>query len=254
MRSEPCAGPWSGRFAGERAREETQESAVPDAAVAQAEAVPAEVAGLFLQHHRQVAIWASRLGRGQIDVDDVTQEVFMAAHRQLAGFRGGARVSTWLYAITRNVVRDRLRAERTRHFFLTRVTRDPAAQRPAVPTPAHHLEWSQSLQLLHALIAALPETARRAFILFEIEGLSGPEVERALGVAGSTARVWLLRARAHLRKRLERLSRLEQAGDSRPAGAGSAPATSRPEALVRSPRRAARPASARGAPRCSFAA
>ncbi|HHW11369.1 MAG TPA: sigma-70 family RNA polymerase sigma factor, partial [Firmicutes bacterium] len=70
--------------------------------------------------------WEKLVGRHQADVktlvlhllgpeevEDVTQEVFMRAFRSLSGFRGDCSFATWLYHITVNLCRDRLRRRQT---------------------------------------------------------------------------------------------------------------------------------------------
>src|SRR5512140_128812 len=52
--------------------------------------------GLLRAHRAQVARWAARLGGRQLDVGDVTQEVFLAAYKGWPGFRGDALPTTWL--------------------------------------------------------------------------------------------------------------------------------------------------------------
>src|SRR6266404_2479783 len=62
---------------------------------------------VFRQHAAAVARWVAALGGPLLDVEDTVQEVFMVAHRRLSEFRGDAKVSTWLFQITRRVVQPR---------------------------------------------------------------------------------------------------------------------------------------------------
>src|SRR5438067_5524112 len=75
---------------------------------------PLALVGVYRAHAQDVARWAQRLGGPAVDVEDVTQEVFLAVHRKLAGFRGDSSLTTWLYRITENVVRHRRRKDRWR--------------------------------------------------------------------------------------------------------------------------------------------
>src|SRR5438552_1977251 len=60
----------------------------------------------YRQHAADVSRWARRLGGPGVDAEDVLHEVFMVAQRRLPEFRGEAKLSTWLYAITLRVVQD----------------------------------------------------------------------------------------------------------------------------------------------------
>src|SRR5437879_2718197 len=80
------------------------------------------LAALYREHAPTVARWAARLGGPWVEVEDVLQEVFVVAHRQLPSFRGDSRVSTWLFAITRNVVRQKRERERVRRVLFAQFT------------------------------------------------------------------------------------------------------------------------------------
>jgi RNA polymerase sigma-70 factor (ECF subfamily) len=86
------------------------------------------VDGLYREFALTVARWAARLGGGLVDANDVTQEVFIKVQRELSTFRGEAKVTTWLYQITLNVVRNCRRAEAFRRLF-----RAPAEKGMNVP-------------------------------------------------------------------------------------------------------------------------
>jgi RNA polymerase sigma-70 factor (ECF subfamily) len=162
---------------------------------------------VYRENARQVARWATRLGGPSIDVEDVLQEVFIIAHRRLSDFRGDSQIGTWLFAITRNVVRQRMQRERVRRFFLLSASREDhqAGSRPS--TPIEDMERRESIDIVYRALAGLPEKYRTAFVLFEIEGLTGQEVADLTGQKVSTLRVWLLRARAQVARRLQRIER-----------------------------------------------
>lgn len=157
---------------------------------------------LFRDHAQRVAGWAGRLGgpRRGADLEDVVQEVFLRVHRALPGFRGEAEVTTWLYRITENVVRARMRKERLRRFFGLEVsTRDDGYETAHVPSPAPtpegDFEHRERARRLYDVLDRLPDIYRSPFILFEIEGLPGQEVARLTGVKLPTLWVRLSRAR-----------------------------------------------------------
>src|SRR5438067_1040427 len=76
-----------------------------------------DVEGLYRAHGQRVARWVQRLAGPSVDVEDLVHEVFLIVQRKLGGFRGEAKVTTWLYRITEHVVRHHRRRERVRRWF-----------------------------------------------------------------------------------------------------------------------------------------
>ena len=152
------------------------------------------LADLYRAHAQTVARWASRLGGPAIDVEDVVQDVFLVVQRRLDEFRGEARIETWLYRITANMVRWRRRKEKWRRWLGG--SADDVAGRLAArgPTPLEALEVYRALD-------GMRENYRSVLILFEIEGLTGAEIAQLLGVKVDTVWVWLHRARKQFKER-----------------------------------------------------
>jgi len=167
---------------------------------------------LYRAHALAVARWASRLGGRELDVEDVLQDVFIIAQRQLGSFRGDSKITTWLFGITRNVVRSRMERERVRRFFLSGLAPFMETQ-SADGAQLERVERRQSLELVYRALEGLPERYRTAFVLFELEGLSGEEAAELTGMKVSTLRVNLMRARAKFTERMGRL--LRQPGETR---------------------------------------
>lgn len=74
----------------------------------------AELDALYRSHARSVARWAFLLGGPGVEPEDVMQEVFVIAHRELGSLGALAEAPAWLHRITVNVVRNRRRKERAR--------------------------------------------------------------------------------------------------------------------------------------------
>jgi RNA polymerase sigma-70 factor (ECF subfamily) len=166
---------------------------------------PADFDGVYRAHVDRVARWAARLGGPGCDVDDVVQDVFVVVHRQLAGFRGDARITTWLYRITANVVRDRRRSDRWRRF-LSGLLPDFATRLPAPgATPLEAVEQREAIERVYQVLDGMNERYRTLIILFEIEKLSGDEIAELTGLRAGTVWVALHRARAQFEKRIRRL-------------------------------------------------
>ena len=71
---------------------------------------------VYRAHAATVARWVAHLGGPSIDVEDVVHEIFLVVRRQLAKFRGDAKLTSWLYRITARTVRDWRRKDRFRRF------------------------------------------------------------------------------------------------------------------------------------------
>ncbi len=152
---------------------------------------------LYRQHARRLFSLVLRMTGSAEDAEDLLQEVFLQAHRKMAGFRGESTIGTWLYRLTMNHCLDHLRG---RQMKMSRSTEsldaedafEPAAHVPAVPSAISRLD------LEHA-IAGLPEGCRAAFLLHDVEGFEHREVAKILGVSEGTSKSQVHKARMKLR-------------------------------------------------------
>ena len=74
---------------------------------------------LFEKHAAMVYNLALRLSGNAADAQDIAQDAFIRALRGLASFREGSAPGTWLYRITVNVWKNRVRSEKRRAFWKT---------------------------------------------------------------------------------------------------------------------------------------
>ena len=118
----------------------------------------------------------------------------MVVRRRLASFDGG-NLAGWLYRITRRQVRDFRRRSWVRHIFTKRRVEEPDDLPHAGNTPAADLERKEDRRVLHTMLAKMHEERRSAFVLFEIEGLSGEEIARIQSVPVNTVWTRLFHAR-----------------------------------------------------------
>jgi RNA polymerase sigma-70 factor, ECF subfamily len=156
-------------------------------------AAPASVEDAYREHAQTVARWARQLGGSSIDVEDVVQEVFLVVSRQLAGFRGDARFTSWLFEITRKTTANHRRSRRWRSWQSPEApsladaaeTRDPLAE----------LERRRSVELFYVALDKLSEKYRTVLVLYELEGLSTQDIAELSQTNLSTVKVRLHRAR-----------------------------------------------------------
>jgi RNA polymerase sigma-70 factor (ECF subfamily) len=142
------------------------------------ECQPLQVAEVYEAHFDFVWRSARRLGASESQVDDIVQEVFMVVQRRLREFEGRSQLKTWLFAITRRIVRAHQRHDARRNGpSLEQVgelpdasTRDGEAQ----------LLADEDTRLLYALLDELDTEHREVFVLAELEEMTGPEIAHAL--------------------------------------------------------------------------
>ena len=172
------------------------------------------MASVYRDNAHLVARWAQRLGGPSIDAEDVVHEVFLVVHAQLAGFRGDAKLSTWLYRITENVVRYRRRRERLRRWFTTPWGKEADHVASSRPTPVDEVERREAESLVYRALDRLPEKQRTLVVLFEIEGCSGEEIAERTGTSVNAVWVGLHRARARFLKALQEIEAGSRKGGS----------------------------------------
>ena len=186
---------------------EGSESSLEDIAFNGAE--PIDPSEIFRHYAPAVGRWAHRLGGPSTDVDDVVQEVFVRAYEQLSRFRGESKLSTWLFQITLNEVRQRKRRARW-VGWLTPGESERAVKEPEESpdlSPLSRLERSQDIRRLYRALDGLKEKYRVPLVLFEIDEMSGEDIAELMEVNINTVWVWLHRGRTQL---LERLVALEE--------------------------------------------
>lgn len=151
--------------------------------------------------HRVFAVAARMLGRAA-EAEEVAQEVFVRAYRAIGEFRGEARLSTWLHAITARLCLNRLASAARRR---ERADEDLLRQTPSAELgAAAAVERSELETALRQAIAELPDDRRIVVVLRDVEGLSYEEIAEALDLEPGTVRSRLHRARMDLKAKLER--------------------------------------------------
>lgn len=138
---------------------------------------------------------ASLVGPGA--ADDIVQEVFIAAHKSLKGFRGEASLSTWLHRITLNACARALRTRAT-------LALDEGRELAAPHDPVRAGEQAQLRARLAAGLQSLSAEQREALTLREIAGLDYAEIAAVTGTELGTVKSRINRGRAALRAWLTR--------------------------------------------------
>ncbi|HKN83693.1 MAG TPA: sigma-70 family RNA polymerase sigma factor [Pyrinomonadaceae bacterium] len=146
------------------------------------------------------------LGREE-DARDATQETFLAAFRNLRGFRGEAKVSSWLHRIAVNQCISRQRRARVRSESALEEAQEKEANRFAAPvdySPARVAEGRQETLAVRRAINSLPMELRQVVVMKEFEELTFREIAEALDVPLSTVKSRLYTALKQLQLRLQK--------------------------------------------------
>ncbi len=144
--------------------------------------------------------WALLRTRDPDDADDVAQAALVRVHRHLHEFGFGSRLTTWLYTIVRSAAVDWHRARRRQRARDERYGRD--APRVMAPADPERIDLERRLAGLRDTLGTLPARQREVFDMVELQGMDTAEVGEIMGVAASTIRVHLLRARRAVRARM----------------------------------------------------
>jgi RNA polymerase sigma-70 factor (ECF subfamily) len=148
---------------------------------------------LYRQHSTQLFNLAWRMCGTRADAEDLLQEIFLQAYRKLPEFRGESSVGTWLYRLAMNRCLDHLKSRQTRTNGATTVLDEQTMSASTSPGDGgiHRLD-------LERAIAQLPEGARAAFLLHDVEGFHHQEIAAILGISEGTSKSQVHKARIRL--------------------------------------------------------
>ena len=151
---------------------------------------------LFATHGARMKSVAMNLLGNTSDAEDAVQDSFLKVYRGAAAFRGGSRLSTWIYRVLVNSCYDMLRKRRRRAESPEQGPGgEPVSGRMLAPVSDHPLRLS-----LETCLARLDPRRRAAFLLFAVEGFSHREVGDILGVPEGTSRTLLFEAKRDLQR------------------------------------------------------
>ncbi|HOL73066.1 MAG TPA: sigma-70 family RNA polymerase sigma factor [Bryobacteraceae bacterium] len=156
---------------------------------------------LVERHSRTVFRLAYRMTGNEQDAEDMVQETFLRAYRQLNRFDSRAKFSTWLYVIAANCSLDLIRARKRRQESEAEVA--PPEFRAEGPSPERLAQSREIRERLAAAMDELSDLERTAFVMRHFEGVPIEEIARALGRPNGAARHSVFRAVEKLRRALE---------------------------------------------------
>jgi RNA polymerase sigma-70 factor (ECF subfamily) len=160
-------------------------------------------------HSRNVFRLAFRMTGNEQDAEDVVQETFLRAYRQLKSYESRSSFATWLFRIASNYSLDLIRSRRRRNENRAVPKEDggeldPLEFLPArIPGPDRIAMSSQVQQRIAAALDELTAQERTAFVLRHFEGLSIQEIGESLGTSANATKHSVFRAVQKLRRNLE---------------------------------------------------
>jgi len=150
-----------------------------------------------------IAVLANRLLGWPGDVEDVVQDIFLAAFLGLKKFRCECSLKTWLFIITINKCRSHRYKRMLRLRFFSRAAGKiaPVSPHPSDRTPIDNETFSR----VRRAVTALPAKYREPVVLRYLQELSTDKISRILGISENALHVRLSRARKRLKQDLAEL-------------------------------------------------
>jgi len=165
---------------------------------------------LVKKYQPRVFATARRYARRESEVEDIVQEVFLKAFQKLRSFRGDAPFEHWLMRLAVRTCYDFLRAhQRNRELSLSDISDEEGdwlERFAANPSDAAE-NAAAARELVERVLAQLSPAARLVLTLLEIEDRSLKEIAALTGWSVPVVKIRAFRARAEMRKCLEKIAR-----------------------------------------------
>jgi RNA polymerase sigma factor (sigma-70 family) len=157
---------------------------------------------LQAQHRDRLVRFVLRHIGHATEAEELAQQAFVEAARTFETFRGDSQLSTWLYGIAMNLVRNHLSRSPQRLYRFedaSALDDEPAA----AATPEQQCSLSQLVRLLERELDGLMPEMREVLLLVALDELSYEDAATQLSVPVGTVRSRVSRARSHLRRRMK---------------------------------------------------
>ncbi len=157
---------------------------------------------LVKRYRNDVYALAYHYVRDREDAWDLSQEVFIKAHRGLGQFRGDASFKTWLLRITANRCKDHFKKRVLKTVAFDEALGADDSQPGTMLDPSEAMAAGELGEAIRTALASLPEKHRMAFVLREFEGHSYETMAKVMGCTMGTVMSRLHHARKKLQKAL----------------------------------------------------
>ncbi len=162
---------------------------------------------LVERHSRRVFAMAYRMTGNENDADDIVQDAFTKAYRQLNKFESRANFGTWLYRIAANCALDHLRSRKVRDEVDQPLDDRGTSVLDVIPatreSPDVHVQGREIREQITAALGQLTVAERAAFVMRHFDDMPIREVGAALKLKDNATKNTIFRAVQKLRKALE---------------------------------------------------
>ena len=158
---------------------------------------------LIKRHQCKVRSIIYRFLNNQEDLKDASQEVFIKAYKNLASFKGKSNFSTWLYQITVNTCKDKLRTKKLLENKFINITQEDLFEIPDNKEIDTELNLEENKELIQKLIKSLPLEQQMTIVLHDIEEFSYEEISKILNCPLGTVKSRIFNARKALKEKFK---------------------------------------------------
>ncbi|PQV64862.1 RNA polymerase, sigma-24 subunit, RpoE [Abditibacterium utsteinense] len=174
-----------------------------------------DVAGyekLVTRYQNKIMGYVGRMTNGdREEAEDITQEAFIKAYRNLDSFRGQASFSTWLYKIATNLCIDRARTRKRRPQQAYSLDEpfdkeENSGGREIADLrfePSKGVERDELRTLVRQTVSEMPEKQRQVLIMCDLQGMAYENIAEVLDIPLGTVKSRIFHARADLARRLK---------------------------------------------------
>jgi RNA polymerase sigma-70 factor (ECF subfamily) len=167
---------------------------------------------MIRRYNQRLYRTARSILKDDAEAEDAVQEAYLLAYRAIGGFRGDAKLSSWLVRIVVNESIERMRRRNRRAEVIELggdrepedATTDTSDNDTLPEQPENAAMRAEIRRLLESKIDRLPEAFRVVFVLRAVEDLTVDETAQCLGIPEATVRTRYFRAKALLREALAR--------------------------------------------------
>ncbi len=167
---------------------------------------------LVARYQNKIMGYVGRMTNGdREEAEDITQEAFIKAYRNLDSFRGQASFSTWLYKIATNLCIDRARTRKRRPQQAYSLDEpfdkeEDSGGREIADLrfePSKGVERDELRTLVRQTVSEMPEKQRQVLIMCDLQGMAYENIAETLDIPLGTVKSRIFHARADLARRLK---------------------------------------------------